>query len=139
MAVLTGFVWRRNLFKLLVVGLGGFVGAILRYTVSGFVQNVSGSISFPYGTLAVNILGCLLIGMLAQIVDSRNVLSADVRLFIFIGLLGAFTTYSTFGHETLGLLRDGRIGLALINVGLQVVLCLSAVWFGRFGAHLIWR
>jgi CrcB protein len=139
MAVLTGFVWRRNLFKLLVVGLGGFVGAILRYTVSGFVQNVSGSISFPYGTLAVNILGCLLIGMLAQIVDSRNVLSADVRLFIFIGLLGAFTTYSTFGHETLGLLRDGRIGLALINVGLQVVLCLSAVWFGRLGAHLIWR
>ena len=125
--------------KLLVVGFGGFMGAVLRYYVSGFVQDASKSIGFPYGTLAVNVIGCLVIGLMAQIVEARNIFTAEMRLFIFIGLLGGLTTFSTFSHETFNLARDGEFNLALLNVGVHVFLCLSAVWLGRYGAQLIWR
>ena len=127
------------MIKFFVVGFGGFVGALLRYYISGFVQDASKSISFPYGTLAVNVIGCLIIGIMAQLVESRNLFSAEVRLFVFIGLLGGLTTFSTFSHETFNLARDGAFTLALINILVQISLCLSAVLIGRYGAQLIWR
>ncbi len=125
--------------KILIVGLGGFLGAILRYLLGGWVQNVSGSNTFPYGTLAVNIIGCLAIGLLTQLMETKQVFTPETRIFLFIGVLGAFTTFSTFGNETYHLLRDGQTLLSLANIGAHLFIGLSAVWLGhRFGI-LIWR
>jgi len=107
--------------------------------VSGAVQQLSGSLNFPYGTLAVNVIGCLLIGFLSQLVEMRGVLNAEARLLIMTGLLGGFTTFSTWSNETMTLLRDGQVGLALVNVGGSVALGLLAVWAGYTAAYSIWR
>jgi len=128
-----------GLWKLCIIGGGGFVGAVLRYLVSGWVQYRSGSIVFPFGTMSVNLLGCLLIGLLTFLVENRSMFSPEVRSFVLIGLLGAFTTFSTFGNETLTLIRDSRLDLAVLNVGVQVVAGVSMVWLGRVLAALIWR
>jgi CrcB protein len=114
----------------LLVGAGGFVGAALRFGVSGGVQRLAGFSSFPYGTLAVNVLGCLAIGLLSGLAESRQVLTPEARLLILIGLLGSFTTFSTFGYETLTLLRDGVLLRAAANVALQIGLGLGAAWAG---------
>ena len=114
----------------LLVGAGGFVGAALRYVVGSGVYNLSGQYSFPYGTLAVNIAGCFLIGLLAGFAETRHLLGEGTRAFIIIGLLGGFTTFSAFGYETVALVRDGLLAAAVANVGLQVVLGLFAVWIG---------
>ncbi len=127
------------MYKLLLIGLGGFVGAVLRYSFSGFVQTWSKSISFPFGTLAVNLLGCFLIGILSQVGESHGVFSPETRSFVFIGLLGAFTTYSAFGNETVSLMMDGKNQLSLLTVGLHIVLGLGAVWVGRVIALFIWK
>ena len=84
-----------------MVGAGGFIGAILRYSISGWVQTITRSVAFPFGTMAVNIIGCYLIGVLTQLVESQAGITAEMRLLLMVGLLGAFTTYSTFGNETL--------------------------------------
>lgn len=125
--------------KLLVIGLGGFIGSVLRYLVSGYVQQISKSIEFPYGTLAVNVSGCFIIGLLSYLADTHGVFSAEARAFVFIGILGGFTTFSTFGNETLNLLREGESFPALVNVGAHILLGLGAVWLGRNAAYLIWR
>ena len=124
-----------QLRQLLIIGLGGFCGAILRYLVSGWVQSASRSIDFPYGTLAVNTLGCLAIGVLSQLVASRGLFSPDVRALIFIGVLGAFTTFSTFSNESLDLLRTGQSAVAFANLGMHLLLGLGAVWLGREAAY----
>ncbi len=113
-----------------LVGTGGFIGAIARYGLSGLVQRSAALSSFPYGTLAVNMLGCLLIGVAVGLVDSRQLFGADFRLFALIGLLGGFTTWSTFGYETFALLRDADYLRALLNVAVHVVLGLALVWAG---------
>ncbi len=125
--------------KLLMIGCGGFVGALLRYGVSGLVQNWSRSTGFPYGTFAVNVIGCLIIGFLGQLVASRGMFGEQARAFIFIGMLGAFTTFSTFGNETLNLAADGDYWPAAANVVLHIIFCLTAVWLGRGTAALLWR
>lgn len=113
-----------------LVGSGGFFGAMFRYGLSGLVQRSVPLTTFPYGTLAVNMLGCLLIGVVVGLVDSRQVFGPEVRLFVLIGLLGGFTTYSTFGYETFALLRDADYLRALANVTIHVVLGLALVWAG---------
>lgn len=127
------------IYKLLYVGLGGFAGSVLRYLASGYVQNVSGSVGFPYGTLAVNLIGCFIIGFLSHLADARGVFSADTRAFVFVGILGGFTTFSTFGNETMNLFRDGENSFALFNIGSHILLGLFFVWLGRSIAYLIWR
>ena len=127
-----------TLFKLSIIGAGGFIGAVLRFLISSCVQTRSGSIVFPFGTLAVNMIGCLLIGFLTYLVETRSFFSMETRSFILIGLLGAFTTFSTFGNETLGLIRDNRIDLAALNAGSQVVVGVGLVWLGRIIAAIIW-
>lgn len=117
------------MLKLLLVGAGGFLGAIFRYGLSGWVQRWAGGL-FPLGTLAVNTLGCLAIGVMMALVEQRQVLSPNARLFWMIGLLGAFTTFSTFGYETFALLREKSMGLAILNIGGNVVCGLIAVWLG---------
>ena len=125
--------------RILLVGMGGFLGALLRYWIGGAVQNWSRSVQFPYGTLAVNLIGCLTIGLLSYLADTRGVLSTEARSFLMIGLLGAFTTFSTFSNETINLLRDGENVLSLLNIGAHTLFGLAAVWLGRSLAHLIWR
>ena len=125
--------------NLLIVGIGGFIGAILRYLISGGVQRWSQSVDFPYGTLVVNLAGCLLIGMLTRLDEVRALLSPEARFFILIGLLGAFTTYSTFSNEAVNLINDRRFNLALLYVGGHLVLGLVAVLAGRLSTYLIWR
>ena len=125
--------------KALLVGVGGFVGSILRYWVSGWVQQVTASAGFPFGTLAVNLLGCLVIGFLSQLADVRGVFTPETRALVFVGVLGGFTTFSTFSNETFNLFRDIEVFSALTNLTLQVVLGLGAVWLGRTLAYWIWR
>lgn len=125
--------------KFLFIGLGGFTGSVVRYAVSGYVQGWSRSVSFPYGTLAVNTLGCLLIGFLSQLMESRGVFSENARFFVFIGLLGGFTTFSTFSNESMNLLRNNEIWGSSMNIMLHIFLGLFAVWLGRVSAYLIWR
>jgi CrcB protein len=123
---------------LLFVGVGGFAGAALRYATSGYVQQLMQSAGFPYGTLVVNVLGCFVIGLLSQLVESRGLLTADARALLLPGFLGGFTTFSTFGNETMNLLRDSQSPLAVANVAANVLLGLCAVWAGRTIAALIW-
>ncbi len=125
--------------KILLVGIGGFLGASLRYWVGGLIQDWSGSATFPYGTLVVNLIGCLVIGLLSQLADARSVFTLETRLLVFTGVLGGFTTFSTFGNETFNFLQDGENGLALVNVAVHVIVGLAAVWCGRVLAHLIWK
>ncbi|MGE0383263.1 MAG: fluoride efflux transporter CrcB [Gammaproteobacteria bacterium] len=119
------------MMQILLVGVGGFAGSIARFLVGGWVQQWIGRSDFPLGTLAVNVIGCLLIGSLAQLADSRAAFGAEARALVFVGLLGGFTTFSSFGNETVNLWRNGEAGFALANIGANVVLCLAAVWLGR--------
>jgi CrcB protein len=127
------------LTKFLLIGLGGFVGAVSRYAVGGVVQTVSKSIAFPYGTIAVNVIGCFLLGGLAYLTETRSLFSANTRMFLFIGVLGAFTTFSTFANETVELIRDNNQGLALLNITAHFLVCIGAVVAGRYASILIWR
>jgi CrcB protein len=114
----------------LLVGAGSFLGGIGRYALSGLVQRWGGA-GFPWGTLAVNVAGCFLIGGVLHLVEDRAALGPDARLFLVVGILGGFTTFSAFGWETFELLRGGQLGLALLNAGGSVTAGLAAVWLGR--------
>ena len=114
--------------QILLVGAGGFLGSVLRYGMYGLVSRLPIA-AFPYGTLAANLLGCLAIGLLAGLAESRQLIGPDMRLFLFVGLLGGFTTYSAFGYETFVMARDGEHLRAAWNVGFHVVLGLTLVWW----------
>lgn len=113
-----------------MVGAGGFIGAICRYGMSNLVQRNFGAASFSYGTLAVNMLGCLLIGLAIGFVESRQMFGDDFRRFVLIGILGGFTTYSTFSYETLAMLQNSDYLRAAGHVGVHVVLGVLLVWLG---------
>lgn len=114
----------------LIVFLGAGIGGVLRFVMSPAVQRSCNDWSFPIGTFSVNILGCFIIGLLGQLAESRGLFQGETRLFLLVGILGGFTTFSTFGYETFQLLRGGEIWYALANAFLQVVLGLSSVWLG---------
>ena len=126
------------MYRIILVGLGGFAGSVLRYLVSGYAQELSGSVGFPYGTLAVNLTGCFIIGFLSYLADMRGVFTVETRALVFVGVLGGFTTFSTFGNETLNLLRDGEYLYAFLNIGIHIFFGLGFVWLGRSLAFLIW-
>ena len=121
---------------ILLVGIGGFFGAVMRYLVTSWMQDIFRTLSLPSGTLTVNITGCLLIGVLAGLSENRNLLGPETRALLLIGVLGGFTTFSTFSYETVELLRDGESMAAFSNVALQVCLGLAAVWAGYSAAQL---
>ncbi len=118
------------MIELAIIGLGGFIGAIFRFLVSGGVQALLKSAAFPAGTMAVNIIGCLLIGLGGGLMESRQLFSPEWRAFLFVGVLGSFTTFSTFGLETFNLARGGQWLPALSNVGISLILGLMAVFTG---------
>ena len=116
----------------LFVGAGGFLGSVVRYLVSRGVQQLLETSSFPYGTLTVNVIGCLIIGILAGAAEARGIFGAEshTRALLFSGFLGGFTTFSAFGYETVTLVRDDQVLQAFTNVVLQVSMGLGAVWVG---------
>ena len=118
------------MIKLLWVGTGGFIGAISRYIVSGMFYKLFGKAWFPYGTLAVNVIGCLLIGFFSGLTEDRQLFNPELRLLVFIGILGGFTTFSTFGYEIFTFARDGQIISSLTNLILHIIFGLGAVWLG---------
>jgi len=111
------------------VGAGGFAGAVMRYYVSGWVQN--GIMTFPLGTLGVNFLGSLFLGLVMYLSEFRGMFSEEARVFLSIGVLGAFTTMSTFGYESLRLLEQEEWMLFSANVLGSVALTLLGVYLGR--------
>jgi len=127
------------MFQFLLVGLGGFTGAVLRFGISGLMENISRNYTFPWPTLAVNLSGCLLIGALSYLAEAHGLFNNEARLFVFIVFLGAFTTYSTFSNETIELIRGGRNLLSFLYVVLHLLLGLGSVWLGRAAAEAISR
>ena len=117
------------MLQLLTIAGGGALGAVLRFGMSSYVYRLLGR-DFPYGTLAVNMVGSLLMGILFVLFVERGLVSAEWRSAIIIGFLGAFTTFSTFSIETLMLVESGELSRAGLNVVLSVSLCLVATWFG---------
>jgi CrcB protein len=116
--------------QIMIVGAGGFLGSALRFIVSGWTQRLAATGGFPYGTLVVNVLGCLLIGLLGGLAEYRQVLEPWQRLFLMIGILGGFTTFSTFAYETLALAQDAELLKAAVNTLLQVVVGFFAAFAG---------
>ena len=123
--------------KLLYIALGGGLGAVLRFAVASGAQRLTAG-TFPIGTLAVNTLGCLAIGLLGTLFTGPLLVREEVRFALLVGLLGGFTTFSTFGFETFALLADGEWGWALANVTLANALGLIAVWSG-YRLAVLWQ
>ena len=128
-----------SLLSVLYVALGGALGSTSRYLLGTWTQSLSKSIDFPYGTLTVNLIGCFVIGFLSQLAEARGAFTSESRAFVFIGILGGFTTFSSFGNDTINLLRDGETVNALANIGANVIVGLALVWLGRTVAYWIWK
>jgi fluoride exporter len=120
----------------LIVAFGSGIGGMLRYYISDFVQKYSSSL-FPYGTLAVNIIGSFIIGLVLFYLDSIKMISSEMRLFLTVGLCGGLTTFSTFSYETVRLIQDSEYLLAGSNVLLNVLVTLLAVLLAAFISKLI--
>jgi len=114
--------------NLLLVIIGGAIGAGGRYLLSGWLHGQFGS-EFPWGTFAVNVIGSLVIDMISGLAERGN-LSSEASLFLTIGVLGGFTTFSAFSHETLRLLMNGDVGISLLNVFGQITASIAAVYLG---------
>jgi CrcB protein len=125
------------LSKVLLVAAAGAAGSAARYLISGWAQALGGS-RFPWGTLAVNVLGCLAIGLLMYLFQQRQALSETARLVLMVGFLGGFTTFSAFGYETFAMLKDRDLPLALANIAASVGLSLIAVWGGWSVGRGVW-
>ena len=113
----------------LAIGVGGFIGAILRYLMSGWIQN--GVVTFPLGTLGVNFIGSFFVSLVLYLSEYRGLFSEEVRIFLTIGVLGSFTTMSTFSFESFKLLEQGEIGAFSLNVAGTLVLTFLAVYLGK--------
>jgi CrcB protein len=115
--------------QIVAIAMGGAFGALFRFLLSGAVYQWLGR-GFPFGTLAVNVIGSFLMGLLFETLSDRLALSPELRAAITVGLLGAFTTFSTFSIETLYLIEEGELLKAGGNILVSVILCLVAVWIG---------
>jgi CrcB protein len=114
----------------LLVGVGGFVGSVVRYALVLAAARTRMAASFPLGTLVVNALGCLALGLVLGAAEARGALAPATRAFLVVGVLGGFTTFSAFSGETFHLLRSGAVTTAFASVALQVMLGLGAVAIG---------
>jgi len=120
----------------IIVAISSGIGGALRYFISDVVYKYSSSL-FPYGTLAVNIIGSFLLGFILFHLDAVKLISAEMRLFLTIGLCGGLTTFSTFSYETVKLIQDSEIFLAGVNIFLNVMITILAVFLAAFISKLI--
>lgn len=123
------------MLNILYIGVGGFIGAVSRYLLSRYINNLLSS--FPFGTLAVNILGSFILGFIIYSVSLGRNISPEMRDFIIIGMLGGFTTMSAFAYESFRLMELNQMMLFALNIALNVVLCIAAVYAGKELAVLI--
>lgn len=122
------------MYRIFLVGLGGLVGSVARYLLAGWVQDLNGA-QFPFGTLAVNMLGSFILGLVMTLSLERGLISPEVRILLGTGLCGGFTTMSTFSYESIALLQYDNPTAALGNIAVTLAGCLSAVWLGSFVAR----
>lgn len=122
--------------RLMWIAFGGAIGSVARYLIDGWVLRLAGT-HFPFGTFAVNVLGCLVFGIVAGAADERFMVAPTGRAFILIGILGGFTTFSTFTFETLQLVRDAQFARATVNVTGQCILAFLAMWAGYTAARTL--
>jgi CrcB protein len=123
------------MLKFVYIGIGGAMGAIARYLVSGWVQAMSGP-TFPWGTLVVNATGSFVLGLLWGAFEEMN-LSDSMRLFAFVGILGSFTTFSTFSFENFQLLRDSEYGFMALNIIASIIIGIGMVFAGVFVTRVL--
>jgi len=119
---------------IILVGAGGFIGAVGRYLLSGWIQN--GYLAFPVGTMGVNVIGSFLLGFVMYMTEFSAVFSDETRIFLAIGVIGAFTTMSTFSYESFRMLEESNISGFLLNTGGTFILTLMAIWAGRTVAKI---
>ena len=124
------------MLRLFILGIAGAAGTISRYLLGGWIHQLFGA-EFPYGTLVVNISGCLAVGFLGTLAEERFLISPQIRTALLIGFLGAFTTFSSFAYETWSMFKNGEVFLAGINVLASVVVCFIGLMIGVFLARLI--
>lgn len=121
---------------LLIVGAGGFIGSIMRYLVQFFVEKGLSS-TFPWGTLIANIAGSLIIGMVFGLAEKGNLLSAEWRIFLAVGICGGFTTFSSFAYNNLNMIKEQAYGQLFLNVGGSLILGIFAVYLGIILVRMI--
>jgi CrcB protein len=124
------------MWRTFLVAVGGVAGSVARYWLAGLVQQLNGS-DFPVGTLAVNLVGSLVVGLVMTLSLERGLIDADLRTLLAVGLCGGFTTMSTFSYETMALLRDGETVLALGNMAATTIGCMAAVWLGAVMVRML--
>ena len=122
----------------IAIGLGGAVGSVFRFWAANLIYDLLGR-SFPLGTLFVNVSGCFLMGLLAELMVNRYPVASEIRAAILVGFLGGYTTFSTFALETFSLIEDGGYAKALINGLLSLLFCIGAVWLGVLIVRLVGR
>lgn len=125
--------------SILLVGLGGFTGAVARYLLGGWVLHHTVAEKFPWSTFSVNVLGCLVMGVLSGFIERLDWFTPQMRLLLLTGLLGGFTTFSAFGLETVYLLRRGELWVAAAYALASVIMCVLALWFGLKAVELLPR
>lgn len=125
------------MYMLLLIGIGGFIGAVLRYLMSGWIQN--GLITFPLGTLGVNFIGSFFLSLVMYLSEYKGVFNEETRIFLTLGLLGAFTTMSTFSYESFKLLEQKETFLLSMNIIGTIALTFLAVYLGKFIVVNLWR
>lgn len=121
---------------LLLIAVGGGLGSMARYLLAGAVHRFAPPF-FPYGTFVVNVTGCAVFGLLAGLANERGMIGVEGRAFLLIGVLGGYTTFSTFGFETFELLRTARVGAALANACGQVIVGIVALWAGTVLSRIL--
>lgn len=126
----------QRMHKIIIVGIGGFFGAIARYLISGWTNQLYQFKGFPLGTLFVNILGCLTLGILIGLAEYKHIITPQIKIFIMIGLLGSLTTFSTFGLETYNLLKNSEFFILLFTIVIHLIGGLIAIWAGQSFAKL---
>ncbi len=116
--------------SIFLVGIGGFIGSIMRYFVTIWSKGLFQDLSFPLGTLIANITGCLFLGLFNGWAEHHQFFTPQVRLFMFVGILGSYTTFSTFSYETIKMMQNGDSFQAFLNITLQVLVGLFAAFIG---------
>lgn len=120
----------------ILVSIGAAIGGALRYGLSNYIHK-NQTIIFPYGTLVVNVVGSFILGIIMFYLNEKELIGSEFRLFLTVGFCGGFTTFSTFSYETIMLFKESEIGLAILNIFLNLILCLLGIYLAYIISKLI--